>query len=332
MNKQIKTLFVVVLLVGLVFSINLVFAKNDSDDGENGKSNAAKLKKLNVGKGLEAIKLDSDGIEVKRNNGEVKRIRVLPAKASALAAEKFGNENINISLEEEEDGRIIYKVKAKKQGKFLGIFNTNITVEGEIDTETGEFRTRGKPWWAFLVRGEDSDQFGSKVSLCHIPKGNPASMHTITVGAPAVKAHLRHGDTLETCDREEPKNNETGSGNETDPGNETNQTEGNLTLTINSPLSGTYNTTEILVNIDSNGNFTSYKVNNGNETIYINETLETFIIGNNTLWAFTNNTEGEELSTTVYFFINLTIIDIPDENNNETGNETDPGNETNSTV
>jgi hypothetical protein len=34
------------------------------------------------------------------------------------------------------------------------------------------------------------------VTLCHIPPGNPANAHTLTVGAPAVKAHLRHGDHL----------------------------------------------------------------------------------------------------------------------------------------
>jgi hypothetical protein len=38
-----------------------------------------------------------------------------------------------------------------------------------------------------------------KVTLCHIPPGNPANAHTITVGAPAVPAHLAHGDTLGPC-------------------------------------------------------------------------------------------------------------------------------------
>ena len=40
---------------------------------------------------------------------------------------------------------------------------------------------------------------GSKVTLCHIPPGNPANAHLITVGAPAVKAHLRHGDVVTTA-------------------------------------------------------------------------------------------------------------------------------------
>jgi hypothetical protein len=37
------------------------------------------------------------------------------------------------------------------------------------------------------------------VTLCHVPPGNPANAHTITVGAPAANAHLNHGDTLGPC-------------------------------------------------------------------------------------------------------------------------------------
>jgi hypothetical protein len=38
-----------------------------------------------------------------------------------------------------------------------------------------------------------------KVAVCHIPPGNPANAHTVVVGAPAVRAHLRHGDSLGSC-------------------------------------------------------------------------------------------------------------------------------------
>jgi hypothetical protein len=38
-----------------------------------------------------------------------------------------------------------------------------------------------------------------KVSLCHIPPGNPANAQTITVSESAVSAHLRHGDELGEC-------------------------------------------------------------------------------------------------------------------------------------
>ena len=38
-----------------------------------------------------------------------------------------------------------------------------------------------------------------KVTICHIPPGNPENAHEITVGASAVPAHLAHGDRLFTC-------------------------------------------------------------------------------------------------------------------------------------
>jgi hypothetical protein len=38
-----------------------------------------------------------------------------------------------------------------------------------------------------------------KVTLCHIPPGNPDNAHTINVGASAVDAHLAHGDYMGPC-------------------------------------------------------------------------------------------------------------------------------------
>ena len=47
----------------------------------------------------------------------------------------------------------------------------------------------------------DSDiERSGKETICHIPPGNPANAHTITVGAPAVTAHLAHGDVDESCE------------------------------------------------------------------------------------------------------------------------------------
>lgn len=40
-----------------------------------------------------------------------------------------------------------------------------------------------------------------KVSICHIPPGNPGNRHTISVGESAVAAHLRHGDHTGPCER-----------------------------------------------------------------------------------------------------------------------------------
>lgn len=45
----------------------------------------------------------------------------------------------------------------------------------------------GAPAWA------------AKVSICHVPPGNPDNSHTISVGENAVQAHLNHGDFLGEC-------------------------------------------------------------------------------------------------------------------------------------
>ena len=37
------------------------------------------------------------------------------------------------------------------------------------------------------------------VTVCHRPPGNPGNAHTITIGRPALQAHLGHGDTLGPC-------------------------------------------------------------------------------------------------------------------------------------
>lgn len=38
-----------------------------------------------------------------------------------------------------------------------------------------------------------------KVAICHVPPGNPANAHTITVGTAAVEAHFAHGDYSGPC-------------------------------------------------------------------------------------------------------------------------------------
>jgi hypothetical protein len=45
----------------------------------------------------------------------------------------------------------------------------------------------GAPAWA------------AKVTICHVPPGNPANSFTISVSENAVQAHLNHGDFLGEC-------------------------------------------------------------------------------------------------------------------------------------
>jgi hypothetical protein len=58
---------------------------------------------------------------------------------------------------------------------------------------------------ALSQSGAASDSAGAaKTVVCHIPPGNPANAHTITIGNPAVAAHLAHGDKLGSCEERKP--------------------------------------------------------------------------------------------------------------------------------
>ncbi|HLF87486.1 MAG TPA: DUF5666 domain-containing protein [Anaerolineales bacterium] len=48
-----------------------------------------------------------------------------------------------------------------------------------------------------------------KVTICHIPSGDPSKANTITVDESALAAHLAHGDSLGACDGSEGQNNDT---------------------------------------------------------------------------------------------------------------------------
>ena len=46
----------------------------------------------------------------------------------------------------------------------------------------------------------DGAKHKAKVSVCHVPPGNPGAARTLLLPDPAVRAHLRHGDTQGSCE------------------------------------------------------------------------------------------------------------------------------------
>jgi hypothetical protein len=51
----------------------------------------------------------------------------------------------------------------------------------------------------------NADSDNEKVTICHIPPGNPENAHEITVSISAVPAHLLlHGDNVGQCGGESP--------------------------------------------------------------------------------------------------------------------------------
>lgn len=98
--------------------------------------------------------------EYRLRNGRNVQVKIMPEVASPRAIErlqlKVCNESNNCSIEFKEVGsgnntRLVYSLKAKKEGRFLGLFRTRMDVDAEVDAETGDVIRSRKPWWAFLV-------------------------------------------------------------------------------------------------------------------------------------------------------------------------------------
>jgi len=75
-------------------------------------------------------------------------------------------------------------------------------ITATYDDELDDSGADPVPVEASLFVETDVDEAGDKVTLCHVPGGNPDNQHTISVGAPARDAHLAHGDSLGECGEE----------------------------------------------------------------------------------------------------------------------------------
>ncbi|HXK40137.1 MAG TPA: hypothetical protein VJ837_04865 [Candidatus Paceibacterota bacterium] len=51
--------------------------------------------------------------------------------------------------------------------------------------------------------GDDDDDQGAKVTVCHMPPGNPSKAKTLSVSESALQAHLGHGDHEGACEETE---------------------------------------------------------------------------------------------------------------------------------
>ena len=48
--------------------------------------------------------------------------------------------------------------------------------------------------------GTTLESKNKKITICHVPPGNPSNVQTITISKKALKAHLAHGDFFGNCD------------------------------------------------------------------------------------------------------------------------------------
>ena len=269
---------------------------------------------------------ESGKMKIKFADGRERKLEIEPDLAYSIAYDILKANNMTLVLNG-SNGSVTYEAVAFKNGKFLWLINNKVKIKARIG-EDGNV-TINKPWWSFLVVGEENDDTNStKITICHYPPWNTDNKHTIIIGKPAWKAHQKHGDKLGPCDGED--DNETDdndNGNETededdDDQNETDddsiQTIQNLTLEILSPEDHrSYLVKNISINISSNENVLFAIDSSANES-YTVPTIREFDAGNHTLVAYSSGF-NQSLTESVDF----SVVEIA-------GNETGGENNTNS--
>lgn len=175
--------------------------KTEIEEGKERTTNSIQVEGATVETELLVREEIIDGIprlKAELSTGAEQEIIILPDKALQTAFEELQATNnfvfeINEIVKEDGTREAVFSAKATKPGKFLGIFNTQVNLETLIDTQTGEIVSTNRPWWAFLVVGQD------KANVCHIAEEDLNKVRTLDISITAVKAHLAHGDSLGEC-------------------------------------------------------------------------------------------------------------------------------------
>jgi len=93
-----------------------------------------------------------------------------------------------MELKPKRAGRHVH-VKSSSRGK--GRLAVAVAITAALLVPLATF---GAP--ALARSGAAASEYQYRVTICHLTGSKKHPAHTITVGAPAVKAHLRHGDHL----------------------------------------------------------------------------------------------------------------------------------------
>jgi hypothetical protein len=113
---------------------------------------------------------ESGEIKLKANlsNGNSQDIKIMPDRASEIALEQLRIKGLVIELKEVGKGgdlSAVYVASGNETGRFLGLFKVKLKLEAQIDSESGEVIDVDRPWWAFLVRGDEHPESGIEVTI-----------------------------------------------------------------------------------------------------------------------------------------------------------------------
>jgi hypothetical protein len=120
------------------------------------------------------LSINGSIIRARLSNGKNFNVKIIPENASKIALKKLRlrncNETNNCSIELKEVGKnnntkLAYEMQVQRHYKLLGMFKKRAQNKVQIDSETGEIISQGKPWWRFLAKEiteeiEDEDNNG----------------------------------------------------------------------------------------------------------------------------------------------------------------------------
>jgi len=137
------------------------------------------------------IEVVTDEEEVEDTDEEIE-IEVEIEDGIAIIEVEFGDEELEFEIEWIDEQTTIAEI-AIRTGLSIDEIERSITFEMDDEEREDE-----------LEEDEPRERLlGDKITICHIPPGNPSKAHTITVGGNAVDKHLAHGDVMGSCNGHE---------------------------------------------------------------------------------------------------------------------------------
>jgi hypothetical protein len=111
--------------------------------------------------------------------------------------EEMKNEKMQRETKRAEDKAEREEIKQLRNGSVVTFSSTTSTEKADAKAEREAKRAEDKAEREALkqFRNDVVVTSFSTTTICHIPPGNPANAHLITIGSPAVRAHLDHGDS-----------------------------------------------------------------------------------------------------------------------------------------
>ncbi|MGI0003231.1 MAG: hypothetical protein ACRD91_03295, partial [Nitrosopumilaceae archaeon] len=170
--------------VGFDFSIlaGFAFAQTEDDDDENETEDETNETEDEV-----EDEMENEVEDEEQENEEEIEIKVEIENGIADIEVKINGTESEFEMESTDRGEIIEAIALR----------TGLTIEeieGVITFEVREEQEQEEEL------EDDLDEESGKVTICHVPPGNPSKAHTITIDRAALERHLAHGDFVGECD------------------------------------------------------------------------------------------------------------------------------------